>query len=121
MPEDRQKYGLVLSYPIADNLVLATYFEPPFAHGININEAAIRDKLSPVEVFRTLRPRYPQYAPAQLAVWVERFFRLFAARQWKREREQRGMVDSAETNILDEVPDTEGGEGGESAADARPP
>jgi S-DNA-T family DNA segregation ATPase FtsK/SpoIIIE len=39
-------------------------------------------------------------------------------RQWKREREQRGMVDSAETNILDEVPDTEGGEGGESAADA---
>ncbi len=43
VPEDRQKYGLVLGYPIADNLVLATYFEPPFARGIVINEAAIRD------------------------------------------------------------------------------
>jgi S-DNA-T family DNA segregation ATPase FtsK/SpoIIIE len=39
-------------------------------------------------------------------------------RQWKSEREHRGMVDSAETNILDEVPDAEGGEGGETAAEA---
>ncbi|HET7469824.1 MAG TPA: DNA translocase FtsK [Gemmatimonadales bacterium] len=39
-------------------------------------------------------------------------------RQWKREREQRGLQESAETNILDEVPDSEGGEGGEAAADA---
>jgi S-DNA-T family DNA segregation ATPase FtsK/SpoIIIE len=39
-------------------------------------------------------------------------------RQWKVEREQRGVVDSAETNNLDEVPDAEGGEGGEAAADA---
>jgi S-DNA-T family DNA segregation ATPase FtsK/SpoIIIE len=39
-------------------------------------------------------------------------------RQWKREREQHGQVDSAETNILDEVPDTEAGEGGEPSADA---
>ncbi|HKT59325.1 MAG TPA: DNA translocase FtsK [Gemmatimonadales bacterium] len=39
-------------------------------------------------------------------------------RQWKREREQRGMVEGAETNILDEVPDTEAGEGGEASADA---
>jgi S-DNA-T family DNA segregation ATPase FtsK/SpoIIIE len=39
-------------------------------------------------------------------------------RQWKRERDQRGLVESAETNILDEVPDTEGGgEGGDAAAD----
>jgi len=39
-------------------------------------------------------------------------------RQWKRERDQRGLVESAETNILDEVPDTDGGEGGEASADA---
>jgi S-DNA-T family DNA segregation ATPase FtsK/SpoIIIE len=38
-------------------------------------------------------------------------------RQWKRERDQRGLVESAETNILDEVPDTEAGEGGESGSD----
>jgi len=39
-------------------------------------------------------------------------------RQWKGQREQRGVVDSAETNILDEVPDAEGGEAGESAVEA---
>jgi len=39
-------------------------------------------------------------------------------RQWKGQREQRGVVDSAETNILDEVPDGEGGEAGESAVEA---
>jgi S-DNA-T family DNA segregation ATPase FtsK/SpoIIIE len=40
-------------------------------------------------------------------------------RQWKVEREHRGMVESTETNILDEVPDAEGGGGeGEGASDA---
>jgi DNA segregation ATPase FtsK/SpoIIIE, S-DNA-T family len=39
-------------------------------------------------------------------------------RQWKVEREQRGMVESGETNILDEVPDGEAGESGEAAAEA---
>lgn len=35
IPEDRQKHGLVLSYPIADNLILCTYYQPPFAnHGV---------------------------------------------------------------------------------------
>ena len=39
-------------------------------------------------------------------------------RQWKAERDRRGVVDSTETNILDEVPDAEAGEGGgEGAAD----
>ena len=36
-------------------------------------------------------------------------------RQWEVERQQRGMVDSAETNILDEVPDSDEGEGGGAA------
>jgi len=39
-------------------------------------------------------------------------------RQWKVERDQRGLVDSAETNILDEVPDGEGGEGADASAEA---
>jgi general nucleoside transport system ATP-binding protein len=33
IPEDRQRDGLVLSFPIYDNLVLCTYYQPPFAHG----------------------------------------------------------------------------------------
>jgi DNA segregation ATPase FtsK/SpoIIIE, S-DNA-T family len=40
-------------------------------------------------------------------------------REWKQEREQRGVVESAETNILDEVPDGEAAEGGgEAGAEA---
>jgi simple sugar transport system ATP-binding protein len=31
VPEDRQRYGLVLPYPISDNLVLCTYYLSPFA------------------------------------------------------------------------------------------
>jgi simple sugar transport system ATP-binding protein len=36
IPEDRQKHGLVLTYPVADNLVLRTYERPPFARGIQV-------------------------------------------------------------------------------------
>jgi simple sugar transport system ATP-binding protein len=41
IPEDRQKHGLVLSYPVADNLVLRTYERPPFARGLQIMRDAI--------------------------------------------------------------------------------
>ena len=44
VPEDRQKFGLVLQYPLADNLVLSTYYKPPFASGIVLNFAAIREQ-----------------------------------------------------------------------------
>jgi ABC-type uncharacterized transport system ATPase subunit len=43
IPEDRQEDGLVLSYSIADNLVLNTYYTPSFAHGGLLDEAAIRE------------------------------------------------------------------------------
>jgi simple sugar transport system ATP-binding protein len=36
IPEDRQRDGLVLSFPIYDNLVLNTYYQPPFARGPRI-------------------------------------------------------------------------------------
>ena len=41
IPEDRHRHGLVLSYPIADNLVLSSYYQAPFAHGITIDADAI--------------------------------------------------------------------------------
>jgi simple sugar transport system ATP-binding protein len=34
VPEDRQRDGLVLSYPIADNLALQEYYKPPYARGV---------------------------------------------------------------------------------------
>ncbi|MEY2845707.1 MAG: hypothetical protein RL076_1253 [Chloroflexota bacterium] len=41
IPEDRHHHGLVLSYSIADNMVLSAYDTPPFARGYIINEQAI--------------------------------------------------------------------------------
>jgi simple sugar transport system ATP-binding protein len=41
VPGDRQKYGLVLGFPISDNLVLTQYFNSPFARGIQRNDGAI--------------------------------------------------------------------------------
>lgn len=32
IPEDRQKHGLVLDFPLMDNIVLQRYFEPEFQH-----------------------------------------------------------------------------------------
>jgi NAD+ synthase (glutamine-hydrolysing) len=51
-----------------------------------VEDAAIRDKHTPLEVLQQLSPRYPQHAPGQIAVWIERFFRLWCQNQWKRER-----------------------------------
>jgi general nucleoside transport system ATP-binding protein len=36
IPEDRQEDGLVLSFPVADNLMLCNYYEPTFARGPEI-------------------------------------------------------------------------------------
>jgi len=41
IPEDRQKHGLVLSFPLDDNLVLCTYYQPPYARGVNLQEKRI--------------------------------------------------------------------------------
>ena len=51
-----------------------------------IERAAIRDKQTPLEVFRLMRSQFKQYSVEQLHVWVERFFRLWCRNQWKRER-----------------------------------
>lgn len=41
VPGDRQKYGLVLGFPISDNLVLTGYYNRPFARGVQRNDGAI--------------------------------------------------------------------------------
>ena len=42
VPADRHRYGLVLSYPLTDNMSLTDYYRPPYAHGIVRDENAIR-------------------------------------------------------------------------------
>jgi general nucleoside transport system ATP-binding protein len=43
VPGDRQRFGLILNFPLDDNLVLTQYDRPPFARGIVRNEQAVRD------------------------------------------------------------------------------
>lgn len=51
-----------------------------------VEDSAIRDKRLPLEVLQELEPRFPQYSQANLALWIERFFKLWCRNQWKRER-----------------------------------
>ena len=41
VPADRHRFGLVLSFPIADNLVLTDYYRQPYARGSVRNDDAI--------------------------------------------------------------------------------
>lgn len=41
IPEDRLRHGLVLSFPVHDNLVLCSYYLPPFAKGIATQEKSV--------------------------------------------------------------------------------
>ena len=44
IPEDRKGTGLVLGYPIADNLVLSSYYLKPFARGIRTVASKIEEQ-----------------------------------------------------------------------------
>jgi ABC-type uncharacterized transport system ATPase subunit len=46
IPEDRQKYGLILAFTVEDNLVLQTYFKLPFSNHGFINTQAIHENAS---------------------------------------------------------------------------
>ena len=43
IPEDRQRHGLLLSFPIHDNMMLCTYYQPPFAKGVSLQQKVIFD------------------------------------------------------------------------------
>jgi simple sugar transport system ATP-binding protein len=42
VPGDRQRFGLVLSFPLSDNLVLNDYYHPPYSRGLVRDDGAIR-------------------------------------------------------------------------------
>jgi simple sugar transport system ATP-binding protein len=63
VPEDRQRYGLVLSYPVTDNLVLCTYYRPPFARRGTLDHRVIDENA--VELVQRFDVRTPSpYVPA---------------------------------------------------------
>jgi ABC-type uncharacterized transport system ATPase subunit len=57
VPEDRHKHGLVLSFPIRDNLVLCSYYRAPFARGVEINFPVIEKQAE--ELVKTFDVRTP--------------------------------------------------------------
>ncbi len=44
VPGDRQRYGLVMSFSIADNIALTEYYRSPYARGLVRDEKAIADR-----------------------------------------------------------------------------
>ena len=43
VPEDRQEDGLLLDFSVADNLVMNTYYQPPFSKGPVLQEKVIQE------------------------------------------------------------------------------
>jgi ABC-type uncharacterized transport system ATPase subunit len=57
VPADRHRFGLILSFSIADNLVLTSYYRAPYAHGLLRDREAIdKDAATSVERFDIRTP-----------------------------------------------------------------
>ncbi len=57
VPEDRQRDGLVLPFPVMDNLILCTYYKQPFAKGALIQwETALKNAEKLIEEFDIRTP-----------------------------------------------------------------
>ncbi len=67
VPEDRHRHGLVLSYPIADNLVLSTYAEQPFARGVVVVAAAVAANAAALVKEYDVRTASPQALASTLS------------------------------------------------------
>ena len=67
VPEDRQKYGLVLTYPDSDNLVLSTYNIAPFARGVVRQQPAILAYANKLVKRFDVRPPLPTAAAGTLS------------------------------------------------------
>ena len=59
VPEDRHKHGLVLEHTIADNMVLNTYYQEPFAYGLRRNPEAIEKNAQ--QLVKEFDVRTPSY------------------------------------------------------------
>ena len=67
IPEDREKHGLVKTYSLIDNCVLCTYYKPPFAKGLVLQEEAIAQNASRLIQEFDVRPPNPHYPAGALS------------------------------------------------------
>jgi len=63
IPEDRQRHGLVLSYTVADNMVLCDYYHPPFGVRGIIQQKALDENARKLITAYDVRTPSP-YVPA---------------------------------------------------------
>jgi simple sugar transport system ATP-binding protein len=67
VPADRHRFGLIMSFSLADNLVLTSYYRPPYARGVLRNGEAIqKDAVSAIERF-DIRTPSPTVAASTLS------------------------------------------------------
>jgi len=62
VPADRQRFGLVLTYPVEDNLVLTSYYRAPFAAGV---AGVVRDDSAVDGFARRLIDRFDIRTPSE--------------------------------------------------------
>ncbi|HEY3312406.1 MAG TPA: ABC transporter ATP-binding protein [Anaerolineales bacterium] len=67
IPEDRQKHGLVLSYTIADNMILCDYYKPPFSVRGVIQQTALDENARKLIKEYDVRTPSPYVAASKLS------------------------------------------------------
>jgi simple sugar transport system ATP-binding protein len=83
VPGDRHRFGLILSFPLYDNLVLTSYYRPPFAHGLLRDDAAILESAATqIERF-DIRTQSPEVLTSTLSGGNQQ--KVIVAREFDRE------------------------------------
>ncbi|HEX5823203.1 MAG TPA: ABC transporter ATP-binding protein [Candidatus Limnocylindrales bacterium] len=97
VPADRQRFGLVLSYPLTDNLVLTDYYNAPYAKGLVRNDRAIRERAKEAIEQFDIRTPSPNVTAGTLSGGNQQ--KLIVAREF--DRELRLLVLDQPTRGLD--------------------
>ncbi|MCP4363374.1 MAG: ABC transporter ATP-binding protein [Chloroflexi bacterium] len=67
IPEDREKHGLVMSYSLADNMVLNNYYQKPFANGVVMRHSIINKQAEELVEAYDVRPPNAQQLASKLS------------------------------------------------------
>jgi simple sugar transport system ATP-binding protein len=97
VPADRHRYGIVLSFPLTDNIVLTDYYSAPYAQGAVRNETAIAERTE--EAIREFDIRTPSATVTAGTLSGGNQQKLVVAREY--DRELRLLVLDQPTRGLD--------------------
>ena len=83
IPEDRKGTGLVLTYSIADNMVLSNYYRHPFTTGLTLDDQAINQHAD--ELIKTFDVRTPSRVTPAGSLSGGNQQKIIVAREFSRE------------------------------------